>query len=71
MYADIFLREDDYLKISDAQASLSVIKVVCAPEDGVDENRLPHNIILELKILQRCNHPNVSSPQMSGRKTSN
>lgn len=39
---------------------LRVIKVVQAPRNGVDSSRLPHNIVLEVQILQQVNHLNVS-----------
>jgi hypothetical protein len=49
VYADIKLGAD----------KRSVVKVVRAPRDGKDWQRVPHNIVLELEILRSCTHRNA------------
>jgi len=44
-----------------------VIKSVYAAKDGVDEQRFPHNIVLEAKILSGAIHPNVRCARSRGR----
>ena len=58
IYADISLR----LVKGVAWDRRTVVKSVYAARDGVDEQRLPHNIVLESRILAEVSHPNVREP---------
>ena len=42
-----------------------VVKAVYARQDGHDPHRIPHNIVLEAKVLQRVAHHNASSKSAS------
>lgn len=55
LHADIFFEPS-----GDKPASCHAVKIVTAPEDGVDASRRPHNVIREVRILRRATHPNVS-----------
>lgn len=55
VYADISLPAAQGVR----WAQRVVVKSVYAARNGVDEQRLPHNIVLESRILTECPHPNV------------
>lgn len=55
LHGDIFFERH-----GDSPATCRAVKIVMAPEDGLDVMRRPHNVVREVRVLRAAAHPNVS-----------